>query len=182
MSLQNGTPCPKGSKQQKKVMETPAPVAAPPVVAPPVVAPPPAAPLPTPAPAPAPPPAPVIEPAPAPSPPPESVVAPKTPPPPLFECQTWDNERYFGETAQPPPRCAPLQVTGLDGTGAMAGGAACQMMEDRCQPVAEPALCDAWTQRVRELEARATFGRGDAVTPAEAERIRRVLADSTCKR
>ncbi|BDU15133.1 DUF4124 domain-containing protein [Lysobacter auxotrophicus] len=170
VSLQNDTPCPKGSKQQKKVMETPAPAPIP--AAPPQPAPVVAAPAPPPAPAPAP----------APTPPPEPVAAPKTPPSPLFECQTWDNERYFGDTATPPPRCAPLQVTGLDGTGAMAGGAACQMMEDRCQPVAEAALCDAWTQRVRELDARATFGGGQAGTPEDAERIRRVLADSTCTR
>ncbi|RDY66754.1 DUF4124 domain-containing protein [Lysobacter soli] len=167
VTLQNGTPCPKGSKQQKKVMEAPAPAAAPAPVAPPAVSPPPQ-------------PAPVVAPAPAPTPPPQAVATPKQPPPALFECRTWDNTRYFGENPQPPPRCAPMQVTGLDGSNAMAGGAACQMMDDQCQPVAETALCDAWRQRVRELDARATFGGGDAVPPEEAERIRRVLADSTC--
>lgn len=166
VTLQNGTPCPKGSKQQKKVMEMPVPAAAPAPVAPPAVSPPPQ-------------PAPVA-PAPAPTPPPQAVATPKQPPPALFECRTWDNTRYFGENPQPPPRCAPMQVTGLDGSNAMAGGAACQMMDDQCQPVAEAALCDAWRQRVRELDARATFGGGDAVPPEEAERIRRALADSTC--
>ncbi|QGW63699.1 DUF4124 domain-containing protein [Lysobacter soli] len=169
VTLQNGTPCPKGSKQQKKVMETPASTLAPPSIAPPVVPPPPT-----------PQPAPVVAPAPAPAPPPQAVATPKQPPPALFECRTWDNTRYLGENPQPPPRCAPMQVTGLDGSNAMAGGAACQMMDDQCQPVAETALCDAWRQRVRELDARATFGGGDAVPPEEAERIRRVLADSTC--
>jgi len=169
VTLQNGTPCPKGSKQQKKVMETPAPAAVAPAPASPQ-----AAPVPLPAPAP-------VVPAPAPAaPPPEIAIAPRQPPPALFECQTWNGDRYFGENAQPPPRCAPMQVTGLDGTGAMAGGAACQMMEDQCQPVAEAALCDAWKQRVRELDARATFGSGEPITPAEADRIRSVLADSTC--
>lgn len=167
VTLQNGTPCPKGSKQQKKVMETPAPTLAPPSIAPPAVPPPPT-----------PQPASIV--APAPAPPPQAVATPKQPPPALFECRTWDNTRYFGENPQPPPRCAPMQVTGLDGSNAMAGGAACQMMDDQCQPVAETALCDAWRQRVRELDARATFGGGDAVPPEEAERIRRVLADSTC--
>jgi len=167
VTLQNGTPCPKGSKQQKKVMETPvsaAPASPPPAPAPALVA------------APAPPPLPPEPPAPE----PEPVAAPKLPPPALFECQTWNGDRYFGENPQPPPRCAPLQVTGLDGTGAMAGGAACQMMEDRCAPVAEAALCDAWKQRLRDLDAKATFGSGESVTPAEAERIRRTFADSTC--
>ncbi|MFE0501212.1 DUF4124 domain-containing protein [Lysobacter soli] len=167
VTLQNGTPCPKGSKQQKKVMETPAPTLAPPSIAPPAVPPPPP-----------PQPAPVV--APAPEPPPQAVATPKQPPPALFECRTWDNTPYFGENPKPPPRCAPMQVTGLDGSNAMAGGAACQMMDDQCQPVAETALCDAWRQRVRELDARATFGGGDAVRPEEADRIRRVLADSTC--
>jgi len=168
VTLQNGTPCPKGSKQQKKVMETPAPAAAPAPIAPPAVSP-------------SPQPAPVVAPTPVPAPPPpEPVATPKQPPPALFECRTWDNTRYFGENPQPPPRCAPMQVTGLDGSNAMAGGAACQMMDDQCQPVAEAALCDAWRQRVRELDARATFGGGDVVPPEEAERIRRVLADSTC--
>ncbi|MDR0184299.1 DUF4124 domain-containing protein [Lysobacter arvi] len=163
VTLQNDTPCPKGSRQQKKVMEAPVSTATP---APTFVAP-------------APPP-PAATPAPTPAPPPEPAAAPRSPPPALSECRTWDNTRYFGENPQPPPRCAPLQVTGLDGSGAMAGGAACQMMEDRCQPVAEAALCDAWRQRVRELDARATFGDGEAVAPDDAERIRRLLAGSTC--
>ena len=170
VTLQNGTPCPKGSKQQKKVMEMPVPALVAPSIAPPAAVPPP----------PPPQPAPVAAPAPAPTPPPQAVATPKQSPPALFECRTWDNTRYFGENPQPPPRCAPMQVTGLDGSNAMAGGAACQMMDDQCQPVAEAALCDAWRQRVRELDARATFGGGDAVPPEEAERIRRVLADSTC--
>lgn len=170
ITLQNGTPCPKGSKQQKKVMETPAPALV-------TTAPPPASPSPPAQPAPAPVPAPT----PLPDPPaPEVVIAPRQPPPALFECQTWNGDHYFGESAKPPPRCAPLQVTGLDGTGAMAGGAACQMMEDRCQPVADSALCDAWKQRVRTLDAGATFGSGEAVAPADAERIRAALAESSC--
>ena len=169
VTLQNGTPCPKGSRQQKKVMETPSPAAVMPAPSTP----------PTPVPVPVPAPIAPLAPSPEPS-PPEIAIAPRQPPPALFECRTWSGDRYFGETAQPPPRCAPLQVTGLDGTGAMAGGAACQMMEDRCQPVTDAALCDAWKQRVRELDAKATFGSGDAVAPAEADRIRQAFADSTC--
>lgn len=166
VTLQNGTPCPKGSRQQKKVMDTPTTSA-------PAHAPPPAPPEPAPA-------APVAVPEPVAAPEPEPISPPRQPPPALFACQTWSRERYFGETAQPPPRCAPLQVTGLDGTGAMAGGTACQMMEDRCEPVPAFALCDAWKQRVRDLDARTTFGGGEPVAPAEAERIRRTFAESTC--
>jgi hypothetical protein len=173
VTLQNGTPCPKGSKQQKKVMETPppAPPAAPmppATIAPPVV--PASAPTPMAAPA-------IVEP--SPSTPPQVAVA-KTPPPALFECRTWNRDRYFSEDAHPPQRCAPLEVTGLDGSGAMAGGTACQMMDDQCQPVSEAALCDAWQQRLRELDATAAFATGATTTQAEGERIRRIVSDSTC--
>ncbi len=170
VSLQNGTPCPKGSRQQTKVMGTPPP-------------PPPApAPAPTPEPQlmpmPAPPP-PVVE-APSPPQPPPPVETPKQPPPALFECRTWDRERYLSEEARPPARCAPMQVTGLDGTGAMAGGTACQMMEDQCQPVADVALCEAWGQRIRDIESTAAFASGAPNLLTESERVRRIVATSTC--
>ena len=170
VSLQNGTPCPKGSRQQKKVMETP------PQDAVPVPAPAPEPPL---MPMPAPPP-PVVETPPPPQPPPPSVATPKQPPPALFECRTWDRERYLSEEARPPARCAPLQVTGLDGSGAMAGGTACQMIEDQCQPVADAALCEAWGQRIRDIESTAAFASGAPNLQADSERVRRIVATSTC--
>lgn len=168
VTLQNGTPCPKGTRQQKRVLDTPAPAAPP--VAPVVTAPPLAAPA-----------APPVAPEPI-SEPEHVVEAPRQPPPALFQCTTWDKERYFGEDAQPPARCAPMQVTGLDGTGANAGGVACQMIEDRCQPVIESRLCDAWVQRLREAESTARFGDMDkrAQADADAERSRQVLARSLC--
>lgn len=173
VTLQNGTPCPKGTRQQKRVLDTPAsaPPVAPVTPTPPVAAPEPVAPS--------------AEPTPAPEPEPEPVVeAPRQPPPALFQCTTWDKERYFGENAQPPSRCAPLQVTGLDGTGANAGGVACQMVEDRCQPVIDSRLCDAWQQRLRDAQSTAQFGDLDkrAQAAADAERSRQVLAESTCPR
>ncbi|HEY0504742.1 MAG TPA: DUF4124 domain-containing protein [Lysobacter sp.] len=166
VTLQNGTPCPKGSRQQKRVMETP-PAAPMPVPTPAIVA--------TPA-------APTVVAPPPTAPPPEPVAVPaKQPPPALYECRTWDRQRYFGDVAQPPPRCVPVQVTGLDGQAASAGGNACQMMEDACQPVPEPRLCEAWAQRLRDLEARSTFAATSTTAPTDdLARVREVLQGSTC--
>ncbi len=170
VTLQNDTPCPKGSRQVKRVMEAPPPAPAPmsPAVSPPV---PPPTPMPmTPAP-------PVAAAPPA----PEPAQAPaKRPPAPLFECHTWDRQRYFGDIAQPPPRCVPVAVTGLDGQAASAGGSACQMTEDRCQPVPEPRLCEAWTQRLRDLESASFAKASTADLSGETARVRAILHDSNC--
>lgn len=172
VTLQNGTPCPKGSRQQKRVMDTPPPAPAP--IAPaPAPAPPAAAPVTPTAIAPV---APVADPAAAASP------VPKQPPPALYECRTWDRQRYFGEVAQPPPRCVPVQVTGLDGQAGSAGGVACQMMEDQCQPVPDARLCEAWAERLREMESRSTFGDATAVEPqGDAAQVRAIVQGSTCE-
>lgn len=171
VTLQNDRPCPKGTQQQKRTIETPPP------------APPPALVTPVPAAMAAPPPPPVPAPAPAPTEQPAEEIA-RTPPPPLFECRTQGGDRYLSEQAQPPPRCAPLQVTGLDGRGESAGGAACEMVEDQCQAVPEAALCDAWARRVREAEIPASFfNDGRTQLPAaEIERLRGVVRASTCTR
>lgn len=169
VTLQNDRPCPKGSQQQKRTIETPPPAPPPAFVAPVPATP--AAPASTPAPVPAA--APAAKPA-------EDVA--RTPPPPLFECRTQGGDRYLSEEAQPPPRCAPLQVTGLDGRGESAGGAACEMVHDQCQAVPEAGLCDAWARRVREAEIPASFfNDGRTQLPAaEIERLRGVLRASTC--
>lgn len=151
VTLQNDRPCPKGTQQQKRTIETP-------------------------------PPAPTPAPATSPAKPAEEIA--RTPPPPLFECRTQGGDRYLSEQAQPPPRCAPLQVTGLDGRGESAGGAACEMVEDQCQAVSEAALCDAWSRRVREAEIPASFfNDGRTQLPAaEIERLRGIVRASTCTR
>lgn len=174
VTLQNDRPCPKGTQQQKRTIETPPPAPPPAFV--------------TPAPAatgsPAPTPAPATAPAPAPTPAKPAEEIARTPPPPLFECRTQGGDRYLSEQAQPPPRCAPLQVTGLDGRGESAGGAACEMVEDQCQAVSEAALCDAWSRRVREAEIPASFfNDGRTQLPAaEIERLRGIVRASTCTR
>jgi hypothetical protein len=184
VTLQNGTPCPKGSKEVKRVVEAapsqsreqflsgsnaPAP-AAPPAV--------PMAPPATPAAA-----APVTAPV-------ASAPAPAVPatdrglrtPPPLFECRTWEGHRYLGDDAQPPPRCIPVAVTGLDGTSATAAaGSACQMVDDQCQAVPDALLCQGWTQRLNDVESQSVGG-GDnrAYAQAEAKRLRAIIDGSSC--
>lgn len=170
VTLQNGTPCAKGSKQQKRVMEAPqppAPMPAPAVVAP--TAPPPPVSMDIPAP-----PAPVAE----------ITDTPRQPPPELFECRTRDKQRYLSEDAQPPPRCVPLQVTGLDGQGDSAGGQACQRMEDQCQRIPDTRLCEAWQQRLRDARAAATFGAPASADtrPVDVEHVRGILEASNCTR
>lgn len=173
VSLQNGTPCPKGTRQQKRVMEAPAPVAAPTMPTP--IAPSPVAPVATQMPdTPAPP-----EPAKAST---AVAEAPRVPPPELFECRTWDRTRYLSEQAQPPPRCAPMQVTGLDGQGGSAGGVACQMVEDQCQRIPDARLCEAWQQRLRDAEAASVFGGSSSPEPGPVDpaRVRGIVDTSTC--
>jgi hypothetical protein len=176
ITLQNDVPCPKGSKQVKRVME----------------APPPAAPY-VPAPAPAPPPAPVAEVAPAPAapsrppspldalPPPAIADADRLPPPALFECRTWDNDSYLDERGTPPPRCVTLSTTGLGGY-VEGAGAACEMKTDSCQRIPDGALCDSWRRRLREAESVLRFGVSEDQDKARAdlERIALVVRDSTC--
>lgn len=178
VTLQNGTPCPKGSKEVKRVVEaapsqsraqflsgstTPAPA-------------PPAAPAAAPPAAPA-----ATAPAPAAAAPPAADRGLRALPPPLFECRTWEGHRYLGDEAQPPPRCVPVAITGLDGTNATAAGSACQMVDDQCQAVPDALLCQGWTQRLNDVESQSVGG-GDnrAYAQAEAKRLRAIIDGSSC--
>lgn len=175
LTIQNNTPCPKGSKQQRRVVEA-APVGSPP----PVFAPPP-----TPA-------AQTARPADRAAPPSLAKVAPanipdaeRLPPPALYECRTYDNGRYLSDDGRPPQRCAPLQVTGLGGSGDRArGSAACQMVDDQCQRIPDGALCENWKQRLREAESQLRFGvvQQRDKAQAEVERMQRIVDESTCGR
>ncbi len=171
LTVQNDVPCPKGSKQQKQVIEPPPPLPAYRPVPPAVPEPPAAAPEPEPAAAP--------EPA-----APAIADADRLPPPPLFQCNTYDNDSYLSEDAEPAPRCVRLETTGLDGNADSAAGQACQMVTDQCQRVADGAVCEAWKQRLRQAEAAWKFGRADAAaaSQAEYERVLRIVRESTCGR
>ncbi len=175
VTLQNGTPCAKGSKQEKRVIQgaptgslpssapiTPSPA---PVVTPP---PPPRAPV-----APAAPERTVVD----------STAQDRLPPPALYECRTYDNGLYLSDDGQPPPRCAPVAVTGLDGTQNTAAGSACQMVTDQCQRIPDGALlCAGWRQRLREAESQLRFGTPAQRDTAQAdvERMQRIVRESSC--
>lgn len=179
VTVQNDVRCPKGSRQERRVIET----AAPPPYTPPVepATPPPEPAAPTPA---EPTPAPVVIEAPPPGTPSDARIplAERTPPPPLFACKTWNRDEYFSDSTTPAQRCAPMQTTGLGGDPAQGAGAACMVVSDFCQPVPEAALCESWRDHLIRSEAIVEFDRAqdpDAAA-AELERIRTIVAHSTC--
>ena len=155
VSMQNGTPCAPGMKQEIRrigeVKTVPVPAKKPAAEAPP--------------------PAPVYgdfvlvsgpnmkrKPA------PEASVLP--PPPALYQCTTWEGDSYFGETDSPEPRCAPLQVYGIDGSAGLGAGSACEMKPDKCEAIPADGLCDAWLRRLDEAEFKLKYAGHDN----EAER------------
>ena len=185
LTLQN-MPCPKGDKQEKKVMQGVSTVpmgttAAPPARAAPAAAiPTPAAPAPA-APIPATPASgilaadPVAEPAP---------VADKDrlPPPVLFQCTTYDKDSYITESDEPQSRCVALQTRGLDGNPQTGAGEACEMIHDQCARVADGGLCEAWKKRVGETEVAWRFARAgnEEKNKAEFERAQKIYRESAC--
>jgi hypothetical protein len=182
LTIQNGTPCPKGSKQDRRVME-----AAPAALASPSVPP-----APEPAPTPVRPPRALMNPPPpaaVPSPPPiapepETTIADsdRLPPPWLYECRTYNDDTYFSEVGAPAPRCVTLNPTGLSGVIESNNVSACEMKTDQCQRVPDGALCDSWRRRLREVQSALQFGASENRAEAEAEvqRVTRVVRDSTC--
>jgi hypothetical protein len=158
VTLQNDVPCPKGSQQTLRKIGV----------------------LPT---LPAPP-APIVKPpAPAPAPPPPAAVAPivRTAPPALFQCRTWDERDYLGETSEPPATCAPVQSIGIDGSTELAAGTTCEMRQDACVAVPAEQLCASWKKRVDEAEFRWKVGGGrNDERKAEFDRLSKTYRDSTC--
>ncbi len=171
VTLQNNAACPKGTRQQKQVIESPPPMPAYRPVA-----------MPRPAPGPAP--APALPATAADSLPVPPVIADsdRLPPPALYQCNTYDNDSYLSEAATPEPRCVRLQTTNLQGTADDAAGVACQMVTDQCQRVADGAACASWRQRLRETEAAWKFARPDdaQANKAEFERVQKIVRESTC--
>lgn len=166
VTLQNDVPCPQGSAQTVRKVG-----ALPTLPAPQIVAPSPGAAVPRPAPA-----------ATAVATPVQPAAPPKRgPPPPLFQCRTWDDRDYLGDTEEPPAACVQMQTVGIDGSSTLAAGQACEMRRDACIPVPAEQLCAAWKKRMDEAEFRWKFGgsRNDD-RKAEFERATRVYRDSTC--
>lgn len=161
ITLQNDVPCPKGSQQTLRKVGVLPTLPAPPA---PVVKPPAAAPIPPPV-----------------APAPEPVV--RTAPPALFQCRTWDDRDYLGETAEPPATCAPVQSIGIDGSAELAAGTTCEMRQDTCTAVPAEQLCASWKKRVDEAEFRWKIGgsRNDD-RKAEFDRLSKIHRESTCLR
>lgn len=100
--------------------------------------------------------------------------AERLPPPPIYQCETWDNDSYVSEDPSPKPRCVRLDTAGV--------GAACENKYDVCARVGDKAACDGWKRRQREIESGWRHARG-ADKPAlqeEFARVTKILVDSTC--
>lgn len=179
LTFRNGTPCAKGSKQEKRIVSAPSPMPA--YVTPPDM---PKTKVPPTAPPSLPPPTPINAPRPRPLVPPPALIADadRLPPPPIHRCNTWDNDSYLSESADPKPRCVRLDTTGLDGNPDTGAGQACEMKADQCQRVPDGAACDAWKQHQREIESAWRYAPGgDKQKWQDAfARVTRILNDTTC--
>jgi hypothetical protein len=90
---------------------------------------------------------------------PEAAVLP--PPPPLFQCKTWEGDTYSGEEETPEARCVPLQVTGIGGSAGLGAGTACEMKPDACTAIPPEQACDAWLRRLDEAEFKLKYAGRD---------------------
>lgn len=180
--LQNDVPCPKGSKQEKRVVDAPPPAPVPALAAvEPATSATPSAPASQTVPSTSAP-TPSATPAPALAADPEATTG-RTPPPGLYRCSTYDKQQYFSESGNAEPRCVPLQTIGLDGNPDTGVGRACEMVTDTCKRVADESLCTAWKLRLRDAEAAAAgFGKPELsqASEAELERIGKVMRESAC--
>ena len=170
-TFQNNERCPKGSREERKVLEAPAPSYAAPAYVPPPMPASPATARPAVPSAPTPPPA-VYD---------TAADAERLPPPVLYECTTYDKDRYLSESGEAQQRCAPLATNDLGGLSG-SGASSCQMVSDRCQRIPDGAVCAAWKQRLGEAEAGLRFGRSETreIVQAERDRVARIVAESTC--
>lgn len=82
-------------------------------------------------------------------------------PPALFQCRTWENKDYLGETDTPEPSCAPLQVVGIDGSAALGMGSACEMKYDTCTAIPAEQLCAAWYRHLDDAEFKLKYAGND---------------------
>lgn len=167
VTFQNGTACPAGHRQERRVVEM-------------------ASPMPTFVPAPAPPlqapQVPLISQMPATLEAAAEDDAAPEPPPALFACRVYDNSTYWREDDTPPLRCRPMRTVGIGGLPGMGAGQACEQVADVCEAVAEDALCSSWETRVREAEFRWRYAQGRAQDPLrlEYEQLFNTWRNSTC--
>jgi len=177
LTLQN-SPCPKGMKQEARTMQGVNTVPMAPgqtgTVAPASPA------TPAPAPASTPPPTPAAASASEPAAPSSDLR--RLPPPVMFQCTTYDNDRYVTEDVIPASRCVSLRTVGLDGNPQSGAGEACEVVRDTCARVPDGALCEAWKKRRDETEVAFRFARPENAEKnrAEYERVARIVAESSC--
>jgi len=174
VTVQNGTPCAKGMKQQVRYVGA-VPTAAPPprAEAPPAAETPPLSDF-------------ELVMGPQTEPLPASAIpdAERKPPPALFQCSTWDEKTTLLEHGEPEPECVPLDTIGIGGNTGIGQGVACEMRRAECTPLAAEALCTAWKRHVGEAQFRAKFASADDAETRKLESDRRaqLFADSNCPR
>lgn len=182
LTLQNGVRCPKGQKQEARVLQAPAPPAPAPA---PVIAPVPSVAA-SPAVA-----APVVDASAAPASPPAVAaaasnnpdLAPGTlPPPPIYRCHAHSGNSYLSEDGDPKDRCVSLTVTDVAGGGNRSGAEACEVQQDRCERVPDAQLCEAWSQYDRQAESLVALDNPELAGKANAlhARTRKVMTATTC--
>jgi hypothetical protein len=170
VTLQNDRPCPKGHTQQIRDVTTLPPLPAGSAPIKPAATPPPARTAATPPP-------------PAPAQAPTAAATPPQAPPALFQCRSWDDREYLGDSAEPPANCKPLETVGIDGTSNLAAGSACEMRRDACTAIPAEQLCSTWKRRVDEAEFRWKFaGSNNDERKTEYERLANTYRESTCVR
>lgn len=108
--------------------------------------------------------------------------ADRLPPPVLFQCITYDKDSYITEDEEPQSRCVPLRTVGLDGNPQGGAGEACEIRRDTCARVADGALCEAWKKRLGQTEVAWRFARAgnEHKNKEEFERTRKIWDQSTC--
>lgn len=108
--------------------------------------------------------------------------AKRLPPPILFQCTTYDNDRYLTEESEAKSRCRTLRTVGLDGNPQTGAGEACEVVQDRCARVPDGALCDAWKKRRDETEVAWRFARPENIdkNKVDFDRVDRIVKESTC--
>lgn len=108
--------------------------------------------------------------------------ADRLPPPVLFQCITYDKDSYITEDEEPQSRCVPLRTVGLDGNPQGGAGEACEMRHDTCARVADGALCEAWKKRLGQTEVAWRFARAgnELKNKEEFERTQKIWNQSTC--
>lgn len=103
-------------------------------------------------------------------------------PPPLYQCTTWKGDTYYGETAAPEPRCVPLQVTGIDGRAASGMASACEMKQDSCNAVPAEQLCASWYRRLDDADFKRRYAGDDNRRERQAafDAIEKAIKASRC--